>query len=104
MWNAGSEPGRIVEVITPGGFENYFRELGELLVEDANDPLGEVLPDSELPDKYGLTYGYPDWMDDIAAPVRAEPALALSTADPRFGELRTRSVTLHLPTRGGAAR
>ena len=22
MWNAGSEPGRIVEVITPGGFEN----------------------------------------------------------------------------------
>ena len=32
MWNAGSEPGRIIEVITPGGgFENYFRELGELL-------------------------------------------------------------------------
>src|SRR5271166_6263284 len=38
MWNAGSEPGRIIEIITPGGFENYFRELGELLVEHANDP------------------------------------------------------------------
>jgi mannose-6-phosphate isomerase-like protein (cupin superfamily) len=25
MWNAGSEPGRIIEVITPGGgFKNYF--------------------------------------------------------------------------------
>nr|WP_244897667.1 hypothetical protein [Mycobacterium alsense] len=23
MWNAGSVPGRIVETITPGGFENY---------------------------------------------------------------------------------
>jgi mannose-6-phosphate isomerase-like protein (cupin superfamily) len=31
MWNAGTVPGRIIEVITPGGFESYFRELGELL-------------------------------------------------------------------------
>ena len=36
MWNAGSEPGRIIEVITPGGgFENYFRELGELLTSSS---------------------------------------------------------------------
>jgi len=25
MWNAGTVPGRIIEVITPGGFESYFR-------------------------------------------------------------------------------
>ena len=31
MWNAGNVPGRIIEIITPGGFETYFRELGELL-------------------------------------------------------------------------
>ena len=48
MWNAGSEPGRIIEVITPGGFENYFRELGELLVEHADDPAGRML--HELPE------------------------------------------------------
>jgi mannose-6-phosphate isomerase-like protein (cupin superfamily) len=69
MWNAGSVPGRIVEVITPGGFENYFRELGELLVEHADDPAGRMLHElpefAELADKYGLTYGNPDWMDDI---------------------------------------
>ncbi|WP_239645668.1 hypothetical protein [Mycobacterium sp. UM_CSW] len=51
-------------------FENYFRELGELLVEHADDPLGKVLHElpefGELADKYGLTYGNPDWMDDIA--------------------------------------
>ena len=61
MWNAGSEPGRIVEIITPGGFENYFRELGELLVEHANDPVAKVLHElpefGELADKYGLAYG-----------------------------------------------
>jgi quercetin dioxygenase-like cupin family protein len=71
MWNAGSEPGRIIEIITPGGFENYFRELGELLVEHANDPVGRVLHElpefGELADRYGLTYGYPGWMDDIVA-------------------------------------
>jgi mannose-6-phosphate isomerase-like protein (cupin superfamily) len=70
MWNAGSEPGRIIEVITPGGFENYFRELGELLLDHAHDPVGKPLHElpefGELANKYGLTYGSPAWMDDIA--------------------------------------
>jgi hypothetical protein len=70
MWNAGSEPGRIVEIITPAGFENYFRELGDLLIEHVHDPAAKPLHElpefGELADKYGLTYGSPEWMDDIA--------------------------------------
>lgn len=27
FWNAGDEPCEIIEVIAPGGFENYFREV-----------------------------------------------------------------------------
>jgi quercetin dioxygenase-like cupin family protein len=58
MWNAGSELGRIIEVITPGGFENYFRDLSELLVAHANDPAGQLLHElpefGELARKYGL--------------------------------------------------
>lgn len=69
MWNAGDEPGRIIEVITPGGFENYFRELSALLDTHSDDPPGHPLhelPDFiALADKYGVTYGNPDWMDDI---------------------------------------
>ena len=67
MWNAGSEPGRIVEIITPGGFENYFRELSELLGEvgSTGKSLHELPEFGELADKYGLTYGDPEWMDDI---------------------------------------
>lgn len=31
FWNAGDTPARILEIISPAGFENYFRELaGEL--------------------------------------------------------------------------
>src|SRR5262249_31951168 len=28
FWNAGDKPARILEIISPAGFENYFRELG----------------------------------------------------------------------------
>ena len=40
------------------------------LVEQASHPAGKVLhqlPEfAELADRYGLTYGEPAWMDDIA--------------------------------------
>ncbi len=69
MWNAGTEPGRIIEIITPGdGFENYFRELSELLTSGAADtgaPIHESADFAELAAKYGLTYGTPDWLDDV---------------------------------------
>ena len=28
FWNAGDAPARVLEIISPAGFENYFRELG----------------------------------------------------------------------------
>ena len=30
MWNAGSTPARMIEVISPAGFENFFRELSDM--------------------------------------------------------------------------
>src|ERR671930_2695081 len=30
FWNAGDEPCRILEIISPGGFEHFFEELGAL--------------------------------------------------------------------------
>ncbi len=79
MWNAGTEPGRIIEIITPGdGFENYFRELGELLTSELTAQPGAPLHDSAefaaLADKYGLTYGTPDWLDDVVRRYGLAPA------------------------------
>jgi mannose-6-phosphate isomerase-like protein (cupin superfamily) len=65
MWNAGTVPGRIVEIITPGGFENYFRELAERASGATGKPLHETPEFGELATKYGLTYGTPDWLDGI---------------------------------------
>lgn len=38
FWNAGDEPLRFLEVISPGGFEGYFREIAPLL--EAHDQAG----------------------------------------------------------------
>ncbi len=75
MWNAGPTPGRIIEVITPGGFESYFRELSELLASEPDPPAGsegsaslhESGAFAKLAAKYGLTYGNPDWLDGVVA-------------------------------------
>jgi mannose-6-phosphate isomerase-like protein (cupin superfamily) len=36
--NIGEKPGRFVVVLTPGGFENFFREIGEPAQQDAIPP------------------------------------------------------------------
>ena len=33
FWNAGDEPCRILEIIAPGGFEHFFREIGDGLLD-----------------------------------------------------------------------
>ena len=50
FWNAGDEPARILEIISPAGFEQFFAELGPLAGGGAPDP--EAM--AELCDRYGL--------------------------------------------------
>ena len=53
FWNAGDTECRIIEVISPGGFENYFRELSEAFREAGTagpDP-GRMI---EIRERYGL--------------------------------------------------
>lgn len=60
MWNAGSEPARMIEIITPSGFEKFFRELADLVEADALDPdsLGQ------LSASYGL-FMDPTWVPEL---------------------------------------
>ena len=50
FWNAGDEPARLLELISPAGFENYFRELAPLLAapERDQDAIGEVVARHQL--------------------------------------------------------
>jgi mannose-6-phosphate isomerase-like protein (cupin superfamily) len=50
FWNAGDEPCRILEIISPGGFEHYFDEAATLLTSTPPDPTAI----GELAARYGL--------------------------------------------------
>ena len=56
FWNPGTDPARVVEIISPAGFEQYFTELAAIL---ASGPLGGE-PDfgaiMALGARYGLTF------------------------------------------------
>ncbi|MFC9434718.1 cupin domain-containing protein [Nocardia sp. NPDC057030] len=69
MWNAGDTPGRIIEIIIPGGFEQYFVELGDLMAAEQTAPAAF----DDLAARYGLTYGHPDWLDDVIARYHLDP-------------------------------
>src|ERR1700736_1624979 len=63
MWNAGPEPARMIEVISPAGFEHFFREMADLTA--AGPPqFPEVMA---LADRYGLQLGQPDWLPELIA-------------------------------------
>jgi quercetin dioxygenase-like cupin family protein len=38
FWNAGDEPARLLELISPAGFEAYFAAMAELFASGAPDP------------------------------------------------------------------
>jgi mannose-6-phosphate isomerase-like protein (cupin superfamily) len=50
FWNAGDEPARILEIISPAGFEKYFDQLVDLFAAGAPEP--EQI--AQLAARYGL--------------------------------------------------
>jgi len=69
MWNAGSVPARMIEIISPAGFEHFFREVAEMVGSGSTDPQQVA----ELADRYGLSFGSPDWMPDVIRRYRLTP-------------------------------
>ncbi len=63
MWNAGSTPARMIEVISPAGFEGFFRELTDLTAIGTPDPADIA----ELGARFGLPFERPDWLPDVIA-------------------------------------
>lgn len=69
MWNAGDVPARMIEVISPAGFEGFFKELSELAA--AEPPSRETV--MEIAARYGLEFGRPEWLPDIIRRYRLIP-------------------------------
>jgi quercetin dioxygenase-like cupin family protein len=61
MWNAGPEPARMIEVISPAGFELFFRAVVDLL------EAGDVDPEqgARLAAQHGLSFVDTPWLADV---------------------------------------
>ena len=69
MWNAGSTPARMIEIIAPAGFERFFREF--VALTDAGPPDWAAV--AELGARYQLPFVQPDWLPDVIARFKLTP-------------------------------
>jgi mannose-6-phosphate isomerase-like protein (cupin superfamily) len=66
FWNAGDEPARMLEIISPGGFEQAFRDIAALEGEPTPEAIAEIAGrygvdadfDSTMPlvERHGLSF------------------------------------------------
>ena len=63
MWNAGSTPARMIEIISPAGFEGFFRGFADLNDAGPFDPADVAA----LAAEFGLPYAQPEWLPDVIA-------------------------------------
>jgi len=62
FWNAGPAPARIIELLTPGRFERFFRQIAALASRDElDDAVMRVLAA-----EYGTTVAM-DWVEELTA-------------------------------------
>lgn len=62
MWNAGNEPARLIEVYTPGGFELFFQDFGDLL-QRGPAGLDEL---NRIGEPHGIRF-FDDWIPELKA-------------------------------------
>jgi len=69
MWNAGSSAARMIEVISPAGFERFFRELSDMTEAGAPDMANMA----RLAERYELPFAEPEWLADVIARYHLAP-------------------------------
>ena len=56
MWNATAEPARMIEIISPAGFEKYFIELAEATAAAGGRPDPSVI--APIAARFGLSFDF----------------------------------------------
>ena len=64
MWNATAEPARMIEIISPAGFDKYFIELAEATAAAGGRPDPSVI--APIAERFGLTFDFTEVPDLVA--------------------------------------
>jgi quercetin dioxygenase-like cupin family protein len=64
MWNAGSEPARMIEIVSPAGLEKYFIELAQATAAAGGRPDPSVI--APIRERFGLSFDFSEVPDIVA--------------------------------------
>jgi mannose-6-phosphate isomerase-like protein (cupin superfamily) len=73
FWNPTDQPARLLEIISPAGFENYFRELGKMIEDGTFSPEARA----EAAARYGSAGTMTSWSGDWIVELKAKFGLKL---------------------------
>jgi len=73
MWNAGSVPARMIEIISPAGFEEYFAELAAAVAAKGGRPDPSI--SGPIAERYGLSFDMTEVPDLVARHDLMRPAV-----------------------------
>lgn len=59
LWNDGTASTRVIEIVSPAGFENYFRELAPILAGDSSNEVYRALAQ-----RYGIRI-LDEWVEEL---------------------------------------
>ncbi len=59
----------MIEVISPAGFEHFFRDLADAIAAGPPNP-ADIMA---IADKYGLDFGQPDWLPGLISRYNLTP-------------------------------
>lgn len=62
FWNPTDRPARILEIISPAGFEHYFKELGGYFASAEGQP--DPARIAQIAEGYGLSFDF-SWLPEI---------------------------------------
>lgn len=58
FWNAGDDPCRILEIISPAGFEHFFEEIAAAMSEGGSENPAATADTTELDARYRIEFDY----------------------------------------------
>ncbi len=61
MWNTGSTPATVIEILSPGGLETYFEKLAPILAHEGGAGPKQYY---DLAEEYGITI-QDDWIEHL---------------------------------------
>jgi quercetin dioxygenase-like cupin family protein len=64
MWNAGAQPARMIEIVSPAGFEEYFVELAEATAAAGGRPDPSVI--APIAERFGLSFDFTEVPELVA--------------------------------------